>query len=180
MWHFTLDFVRLNAATGGLEGWPIPNIQQIINRIGALKPKVFGIIDFTGGYHQTPLHPDSQEYIACITQYGLFEWNRVAIGLKGSGPFFERSMANKVLAWYVTYICEAYIDDVLLLGATDDEYLDNTCKVLMRLSRRSRIWTPYIEYRYVLYFREASTSLGLSTPGDRDCTTTVHHVPHMT
>jgi hypothetical protein len=42
-WRFTLDFVRLNAATGGLEGWPIPNIQQIINRIGTLKPKVFGI-----------------------------------------------------------------------------------------------------------------------------------------
>ena len=29
-WRFTLDFVRLNSATGGLEGWPIPNIQQII------------------------------------------------------------------------------------------------------------------------------------------------------
>ena len=78
-WRFTLDFVRLNAATGGLEGWPIPNIQQIINRIGTLKPKVFGIIDFTAGYHQTPLHPDSQEYTAFITQYGLYEWNRVAM-----------------------------------------------------------------------------------------------------
>jgi hypothetical protein len=26
-WRLTLDFVRLNAATGGLEGWPIPHIQ---------------------------------------------------------------------------------------------------------------------------------------------------------
>ena len=34
--RFTLDFVRLNSVTGGLEGWPIPNIQQIINRIGTL------------------------------------------------------------------------------------------------------------------------------------------------
>ena len=31
-----------------------------------------------------------------ITQYGIFEWNRVAMGLKGSSPFFQRSMANKV------------------------------------------------------------------------------------
>jgi hypothetical protein len=77
-WRFTLDFVRLNAATGG---WPIPNIQQIINRIGTLKPKVFVIIDFTAGYLQTPLHPNSQEYTAFITQYGLFEWNRVAMSL---------------------------------------------------------------------------------------------------
>ena len=71
-WRFTLDFVRLNSDTGGLEGLPIPNIQQIMNRIGILKPKVFGIIDFTAGYHQTQLHPDSQEYSAFITQYGLF------------------------------------------------------------------------------------------------------------
>ena len=35
-WRFTLDFVRLNSATGPLEGWPIPNIQQVINRVGSL------------------------------------------------------------------------------------------------------------------------------------------------
>ena len=68
---------------------PIPNIQQIINRIGTLKPKVFDIIDFTAGYHQTSLHPDSQEYTAFITQYGLFELNIVAMGLKGSSSFFQ-------------------------------------------------------------------------------------------
>jgi hypothetical protein len=55
------------------------------------------------------------------------------MGLKGSGPFFQRSMANKVLAGYVTRICEIYIDDVLPFGTTDDEYLDNTHKVLLRL-----------------------------------------------
>ena len=88
-----------------------------------MKPKVFGIIDFTAGYHQTPLHPDSQEHTAFITQYGLFEWNRVVMGLKGSGLFFQRSMANKVLAGYVTRICDIYIDDVFIQGSTDNEYL---------------------------------------------------------
>ena len=33
-WRFTLDFVRLNACTGGLEGWPIPNILKVLERIG--------------------------------------------------------------------------------------------------------------------------------------------------
>jgi len=55
------------------------------------------------------------------------------MSLKGSGSFFQRSMANEVLAGYVTRICELYIDDVLLFGATDDEYLENTRKVLMPL-----------------------------------------------
>jgi hypothetical protein len=94
--------MRLNSATGALEGWPLPS------RSGPLKPKVFGIIDFTAGYHQTKLHPESQELSAFITQY-----------LKGSGPFFQRSMAINVLAGYVTRICEIYIDDVLIHGSTD-------------------------------------------------------------
>ena len=33
----------------------------------------------------------------------------------------------------ITRICEIYIDDVLIHGPTDDEYLDNTRKVLTRL-----------------------------------------------
>jgi hypothetical protein len=43
------------------------------------------------------------------------------------------SMSNKVLTGYVTRICEIYIDDVLVYGATDDEYVDNLRKVLVRL-----------------------------------------------
>ncbi len=42
-------------------------------------------------------------------------------------------MANNVLQGYVTRICEIYIDDILLFGTTDDEYIDNTRKVLTRL-----------------------------------------------
>ena len=47
------------------------------------------------------------------------------MGLKGASPFFQRSMANKVLAGYVTRICEIYIDDLLVHGRTDDELLDS-------------------------------------------------------
>ena len=94
------------------------------------------------GYHQTPLHPDSQEYTAFITQYSLFEWNRVAMGLKGFDSFFRRSMANNVLAGYVTRICVLYIDDVLLFGTNDDEYLGNTRKVLTRLREGQVIANP--------------------------------------
>jgi hypothetical protein len=56
--------------------------------------------------------------------------------LKGSGPFFQRCMTNKVLVGYVTCICEIYIDDVLIRGSTDNVYLDNTRKVLIRLHER--------------------------------------------
>ena len=127
---------------------------------------MFGIIDFTAGYHQTPLHPDSQEYTAFITQYGLYEWNRVAMGLKGSGPFFQRSMANTVLAGYVTRICEIYIDDVLFFGTTDNEYLGNTRKVLGRL-REKKVTANPDKTRLGLKEVELISSTGTSFPEEK-------------
>jgi hypothetical protein len=115
-WRFTLD----------LEGWPIPNIQQIINRIGTLKPKVFGLLISRKGITR-PL------YILTHRSARPLLLSMVSLSLKGSGPYFQRSMPNNVLQGYVTRICEIYIDDVLLFGTTDDEYIDNTRKVLTRL-----------------------------------------------
>jgi hypothetical protein len=93
-WRLTLDFMRLNAATGGLEGWPIPNIQQTLSRLGTMKPTVFGLLDFIVGYHQTPLDEASRHLTAFMVMGGLYQWTRVAMGLKGSGPYFQRSGAG--------------------------------------------------------------------------------------
>jgi len=51
-------------------------------------------------------------------------------------------MSNKVLAGYVTRICEIYIDDVLIHGPTDNEYLGNTRKVLARLREKKVTVNP--------------------------------------
>ena len=92
-WRFTLDFVRLNSATSGLEGWPIPNIQQTLARIGTHRPQVLGLLDFTAGYHQTPLDPASRAFTVFTTAFGLYQWTRVAMGLKGAGPYLPHMRA---------------------------------------------------------------------------------------
>ena len=119
-WRLTLDFVQLNPATKGLEGWPIPNILETLTRLGTMKPTCFGLLDFTAGYHQTPLDPASRVLTAFRAAGGLYQWTRVAMGLKGSGPYFQRSMQNKVLNGLVYEICEIYIDDVLIHGKSDE------------------------------------------------------------
>jgi hypothetical protein len=92
-----IDFVQLNAATKGLEGWPIPNILETLTRLGTMKPTCFGLLDFTAGYHLTPLDPASRKLTVFRAAGGLYQWNRVAMGLKGAGPYFQRTMQNKVL-----------------------------------------------------------------------------------
>ena len=113
-WRLSIDFVQLNAATKGLEGWPIPNILETLTRLGTLKSTCFGLLDFTAGYYQTRLHPESRALTTFRTAGGLYQWTRVAMGLKGAGPYFQRSIQNKVLNGLFYEICEIYIDDVLI------------------------------------------------------------------
>jgi hypothetical protein len=98
-----------------------------------MKSTVFGLLDFTAGYHQTPLDPASRHLTAFMAMGGLYQWTRVAMGLKGSGPYFQRSMSNTVLAGLVYHICELYIDDVLIHGRDIESFLANVGKVFERL-----------------------------------------------
>ena len=43
--------------------WPIPNITEMLRRIGQHKPKLFGIMDSTQGYHQAPLEQNTNAFI---------------------------------------------------------------------------------------------------------------------
>ncbi len=104
---------------------PVPKSdgQWRLTIVGTMKPTCFGLLDFTAGYHQTPSDLASRKLTA-------FRWNRVATGLKRAGPYFQRTMQNKVLNGLVYEICEIYIDDVLI---HDKEFLDNTRRVFERL-----------------------------------------------
>jgi hypothetical protein len=98
-----------------------------------MKPTVFGLLDFKAGYHQTTLDKASRHLTAFMAMRGLYQWTRVAMGLKGSGPYFQRSMSNTVLAGRVYQICELYIDDVLIHGRDLVPNLHNVRTVFERL-----------------------------------------------
>ena len=68
------------------------------------------------------------------------------MGLTGSGPFFQRSMANDILAGYVTRICEIYIDDVLIHGSTDLEYIDFARMKVTANPEKTRLGLKEAEY----------------------------------
>ena len=117
-----------------------------------MKPACFCLLDFTAGYHQTTLDPAPPKLAAFRAAGDLHQWNRIAMGLKGAGLYFQRSMQNKVGLVYE--ICEIYIDDVLIHGKSEPEYLDNTRRVLDRLRdkkvavnpRKTKLGLEEVEY----------------------------------
>ena len=133
--RFTIDFRGLNIASKG-SGWPIPNIPQMLVRLGEMKPRYLGKLDFTSGYHQAPLASESRIFTAFLTFMGVYVWNRVPMGIKRAGGWFQAMLATTVLVSLIYIICELYIDDLIIHGKTQQEFCTRLDTVLSALEKR--------------------------------------------
>ena len=100
----------------------------MLRRIGSRKPKIFGIMDLTQGYHQAPLSNTTKAYTAFITFSGVYVFTRLPFGPKRAPSYFQEIMATVVLVGLIYMICEMYIDDCSVFGDTNCDkqryYLD--------------------------------------------------------
>jgi len=140
-WRFCIDYRELNQHTESM-GWPIPNIPQMLQRIGLRKPKFFCVMDLTMGFYQAPLHENSRRYTTFTTWMGTFEWQRVAMGLKGAPSWFQQQLETNVLGGLLHHICELYIDDIIIYADTYEEYLANIEAVLERFKKHNITVSP--------------------------------------
>ena len=134
-WRFCVDFRNINSITRLTSGHPLPNIKEMLHRLGNHKARYYATLDLTSGYFQTPLAESAKALTAFITHFGLFEFNRVPMGVKGAAPFFQHFIAVTVLAGLIYSICENYIDDVIVHGNTEDEFIENLRKVFIRFRK---------------------------------------------
>ena len=72
--RLVVDFKNLNLVSEKESGWGIPNIKDILVRLGEQKSGYFCKLDLTAGFHQTPISEDSRIYTAFKTSWGgLYE-----------------------------------------------------------------------------------------------------------
>lgn len=142
-WRFCIDFIVLNLCTVLAHNWPIPNIKEMLQRLGQRKPKYIGIMDLVSGYHQAPLHPASSVFTAFIAFCGLYHWLRVPMGLKGAASYFQFTIASVVLAGLMYIICEAYLDDIITTGRTETEFVHNLRQIFQRFREKRITINPH-------------------------------------
>ena len=140
-WRFCVDYRYLNENSKSL-GWPLPNIRQMLERIGACKPKFFAVLDLTQGYYQTSISVESRPLTAFRTSKGLYQWKRLPMGLKGAPSYFQHAMQSKVLGGLLQSICEVYLDDIIVYAQTEQELLQNLKQVFARLEQYNITLNP--------------------------------------
>ena len=137
-------------------GWPLPRIDHMLRRVGSQHPKYFAVMDLTSGYHQCPIDEESMKYTSFRTSGGCYQWKRLPMGLKAAPAHFQQQMASTVLGPLLYDICEIYLDDVIIYGETEEEYLQNIEKVLKRF-RECNITTNPTKLLYniqVTFYRQ--------------------------
>jgi putative transposase len=131
-YRFCIDYRNLNDATESTS-WPIPNIRQMLARLGAQKADTFGVIDLTSGYHQAPLSMEARVYTAFITFMGIYHFTRLPFGPKMAPSYFQEMMASVVLLGLIYHICEVYLDDIIIYANGHKQFCERLEIVFQRL-----------------------------------------------
>ena len=116
-WRPCGDFRRLNLVTEP-DRYPLPNMLDFADRLSGCT--VFSKIDLRKGYWQVPVHPDDIPKTAVITPFGLYEFLRMAFGLRNAGASFQRMMDRVIRGLWFVY---CYLDDLRVASRSPEEHI---------------------------------------------------------
>lgn len=124
-WRMCIDYRQLNKKLVQ-DRFPMPRIDEILDGLG--KAKIFSVLDLQSGYHQIPLEPESRKITSFSTDRGYFQWKVLPFGINVAPASFSRMMA---IAFANLKVEEAfsYMDDLIVIGLSERNHLNNLRKV---------------------------------------------------
>ena len=126
--RWCIDYRKLNKATKK-DVFPLPLMEECIDALQGVQ--WFSKIDCNSAYWQIPIQKDSREKTAFRTKYGLFHFNKLPFGLCNSPSTYGRAM-NMVLKGLNWDTVLAFLDDICVIGRTEEEHLTNLEQVFKR------------------------------------------------
>ena len=112
-----------------VQQYPLPRVEECFHMMnGGHK---FTKIDLAQAYNQVPLEDESKDLTILNMHKGLYHWRRLPFGIASSPAILQRIM-DQVLQGLNHVVW--YLDDILLTGETEKEYLQNL-EVLAKLKK---------------------------------------------
>ena len=128
--RFSIDFRRLNFVTIK-DAYLLPRIDDTLDALsGSLW---FNTLDLASGYWQIKFSDRSKKKSAFVTPHrGLFHFKVMPFGLTNAPATFQILIA-KALFGLTPEKCLCYLDDIIIIGRTFEEALENLQLVFQRL-----------------------------------------------
>tara|TARA_B110001452_G_C15241755_1_gene430087 strand:+ start:5834 stop:16840 length:11007 start_codon:yes stop_codon:yes gene_type:complete len=125
-----VDLRALNQVTTK-DHYPLPNLTDNLSKCNGTW---FTVLDLLSGFDQVELDESSKPKTAFGTSFGLFQYERMTMGLTGAPATFQR-LVDAVLSGLPTSMCLSYIDDIIIKTDSDDfeDHMNDVDRVLTRL-----------------------------------------------
>ena len=112
------------------DAYPLPRIDDTLDTLSG--SQWFSTLDLLSGYWQVEVAERDREKTAFATESGLFEFKVMPFGLCNAPVTFQRLM-DLVLAGVQWSHCLVYLDDIIVVGRSFHDHLQNPSVVLQRL-----------------------------------------------
>ena len=121
--RFTVDLRQVNQATVPVK-WCMPDVQNQLDRLKGCK--IFGALDISQYYHQIELEIGSQYLTGFITEDGVYQYQRVPMGLTSACAWAQQELQKAIDADPILtkYNVRNYFDDIPIGAATEEGFLE--------------------------------------------------------
>ena len=112
-------------AVSKLEEYHLPRVEDLFAALSG--GKVFSKLDLSHAYQQIVLEEVSKKFTIINTQKGLFQFERLPLGISSAPAIFQRTIES-LLQGLPGVV--AYFNNVLVTGKSQQEHLENLTRVL--------------------------------------------------
>jgi len=133
--HWVNDYRAINSNTVK-DRTPLPLPDVVLS--DAARASIWGKIDMTNAFFQTPIHEDDIEKTAIKTPWGLFEWTVMPQGLCNA-PATHQAHVNEALRHLIGVCCEAFVDDIIIYSNSLEEH-DRNCRSVLSALRSAGLY----------------------------------------
>ena len=127
--RLAIDYRKVNELTLP-DSYPLPNINNLLTDLPPAKH--FSTLDLASGYLQMKVHPNDTHITAFAVEGGLYEFLVMPFGLSGAPSSFQR-VIDKIFEHILPTQLRKYLDDLLIIGSTETNHLENFQRVLQIL-----------------------------------------------
>jgi hypothetical protein len=103
---------------------------------------IFGVMNLTAGYHQAPVSLGTRVFLVFICFCGIFQFCTLPFGPKRAPSYFQQKISSVVLIGHLYFICEMYLDDCIVHGQGEAQFLGRLELVLNRFYQRNIFLKP--------------------------------------
>ncbi|GBM91439.1 Retrovirus-related Pol polyprotein from transposon 297 [Araneus ventricosus] len=123
--RFCVDYRKLNEITIK-DSYPLPWIDDTLDALNGIQ--WFSKLDLKSRYWRVEIIPENKEKTVFTTGQGLWQFKVMPFGLCNAPATFEQLMET-VLRGLTSEACLVYLDDIIIVGRTFEEHLNNISKV---------------------------------------------------